>query len=260
MREREPGQEALVKSFEGFLMKHFRVDEPEILHKAELKSLHNILGLLKQKYLEGKNLFSDEELQKMFDEFGPGISVVNNPFTQKDNFSHLLKAGVQNRRTLSIGCGIAPYEVFLASQGIIREEIVALDFTQSILDGGRMLAANAGVTNIRFKNANGTQLDYHEEFGQVWLIDSLSWIPHWRECLRRTTKTVECDGTLLISYQKDFGVATVKEVEVADIILKSGLDLTTLYHFNETDEFPRTFIAAKRVEARPDQLLVVSSF
>ena len=63
------------------------------------------------------------------------------------------------QRVLDLGCGTGHTSLALAARGA---EVVAIDLTEAMLEQGRRLARERGVTAVRFERADATQLPFED--------------------------------------------------------------------------------------------------
>jgi SAM-dependent methyltransferase len=148
-----------------------------------------------------KEVITDLDIKNIY-ELGDG-----NEYMQARNSSlhekiipWLLDRGLTDVKTLSIGSGPASIELFLASKNIIKEEIVALDFSESMLGAGREIAKNRGLKNMKFVEKAAADMEYENQFGQIFIFDSLHWMDNWKECVGKGVKALKDGGNLFIVY------------------------------------------------------------
>lgn len=135
---------------------------------------------------------------------------------------------IRDVRTLSIGCGLAPHEIYLAKEGVLTQEIVATDVAGSVIKRAGEIAEKLGVSNIRFEQKAGDEIDYMQEFDQVLAMDSLHWMRSWRDVVRRIGLALRPEGTATILYSRFSPRVQINERNLVEELTKNGMDTVSL--------------------------------
>jgi ubiquinone/menaquinone biosynthesis C-methylase UbiE len=264
MKEVSPESKTIVAGFEFFLRQHLEIiDDPQarMLWKRRkleenLEELTAVIELDRKYPISDAESYTDDQMQEIFEVLGPEYGIHTDTDDQRMILSHLLDFGVRDVRTLSIGCGVAPHEIFLSSQGLVTKEIVGVDFVQSVLERGQLIATEVGVGNLRFAKAKGSEINYHDEFGQVWIIDSLHWMAGWRECLRRAALALKTGGNLFICNSRHSPRVKIDEKDVAAILLQQGLEIADIIIQESHADSQRAIITAKKEAIQASKLFI----
>jgi len=239
-------KEKLISGFEVFLEKHLRPGElSEIVdwmgkHGNELNSRFP---------LERSGSYSDPELRELFELMSVNYGGLTNVEDQKEIFSELLDCGISKGRTLSIGCGLAPHELYLISQGLIAEEFVGVDTSENMLKRTRGIAQKEGITNVSFVQNYGSDIEYDNEFQQVFLIDALAWMRSWKQCLIKSAKALENNGTIFISHSIYSPVVQINPLEIIKTLAECRVDVKKVSGMDGHAGTPRSIIFGKKEQA-----------
>lgn len=207
------GREQLIAGFNPFLSRH--QDYPG-LHLPKKDEIERRLGQrLVQRGISG---FTDEEMVELIDLSGSSAS--KDPGYAGLILTWLLNNELADTPTLSVGCGSAMYEIFLASQGIITQEIIAADPAITRLNQARAIAEREAVRNMQFEQMYGARIPYVDRFGQVFLIDCLHSMLEWEECLRRSCASLQSQGALYLSYNLDSNRVRIPIGKVNDLLIR----------------------------------------
>lgn len=189
----------------------------------------------------GRGYSRRDDVRKSFDLMSDIYMPGRNVEVLQRMMSWMISSKLTDTPTLSLGSGPASAEIFLASQGLLTEEVVALDLSQSLLDSGRKVADEHGVKNIRFQQGDALEIDYTRQFGQVLMLDSLHWMDSWRNCINKAVKALKDDGRIFIIYAVgERARILVPEFELVKELITSGVDIEDLQRVDYED--------AKRVQ------------
>lgn len=206
-------REELFAEFNPFLSRH---QDYLGVHRPNKDEVERRLGQrLVQSGISG---LTDEEIVELVDLSGSSLS--KDPGYAGLILTWLINNELTDTPTLSVGCGSALYEIFLASQGILTQEIIAADPAATRLEQARAIAEREAVRNIRFEQMYGARIPYIDRFGQVLLIDCLHWMLEWEECLRRSCASLQSQGTLYLSYNLESSRVRIPIGEVTDLLIR----------------------------------------
>ncbi len=193
-----------------------------------------------------------------YDEMGKNYMMGRNLEDQERLMSWLLECGVRDAETLSVGSGPAPQEIFLASTGIIKKQITAIDISVPQLRIGQDAALEKGIKNISFVKIAAEDLDYENAFGQVFVLDSLHWTEDWRTCLKKVIKATKDKGVIFISHAKPPSAVFIHDFELSKQLISLGADVVSMSVTDPNETLPRTYIMARKEAPAKDKLLVAS--
>lgn len=252
-----PTKEQLVSGFEPFLRRHIPIGDSS-RQEEWITSLDEDLVIQMQDGLMLSG--TDEQLVPFFESVGR----YHGPdFPVKDTvaiLSWMAGKGIGDRRTLTVGCGLAPYESYLSSQGIIRQEIVATDAAQSFLDRAKAIAESEGLTNIRFNQSLGASLQYNSEFGQVFIVDSLHWMLSWRECIKRSARALQQYGDMFLVYIPNYPRIEINPFDVTQLLSLEGMNVLTLDRLPTIEsDYSRIAVHARKEQTPAGSLLVIGN-
>jgi SAM-dependent methyltransferase len=242
MEEQRVDSEKLLSGFELFLKRNLKPgDQKGFLDWAETKGQE-----ISRYPMELAPFYTDLQFREIFELLGEhyGFGVVVED--QKMIMLALLDSNVASGRTLSVGCGPAQYEIYLASQGIIKGEIVGVDTASSVLKEAKKIADVERVKNVNFVQEYGSDITFDNEFGQVLIIDSLHWMRKWRQCLERSAKALVPDGRLFLIYSIFAPTGKIDPMEAVKVLSEQGLNVGKLDVVDGYAGTPRAIISAKK--------------
>ncbi len=237
MKERGYLPEQSIDRFGQFLQEYYKAQDPSEIRRYNAFISDNQTQL--NDYFERMPGMGPEELVDFFEFSGADYSVLMGIADEQNILRFLYWAGVGNRKTLSIGCGSAAHEIFLAKEGLIDEEIVGLDFAPSLTARAEEIARRVGVSNIQFVNIEVSKLNYDRDFSQVLIIDSLQWMLAWQDCLAKSHRALEENGQILLAYSLVSPVLEINPNEVVDCVKNLGMTVDFASMSNE-----RVFVSA----------------
>ncbi len=126
------------------------------------------------------------------------------------------------------------------------------------MERAQKLTTSLDLTNIQFERGLGSEINYQAEFGQVWLIDSLHWMSEWRECLRRSCRSLVDNGSLFLCYSIFSPRIRIPQAEVVTELVRAGMDLQDLTFQDSQAHSPRAFISAKKQAPEMGRLVIPS--
>lgn len=253
----------LVSQYGLFLRNSFGAGNPGLRNLLNMvrtlgESTDSRTGLIDPTATDLKLYSSDAEIKKLFEEDPTFYMLGRNVETQQQVMAWLLKSGLGDTETLSVGSGPAPAEIFLSSAGLIKKKITALDFSAPLLNLGKEIAKKKGVVNIDFVEKAASEVDYQDQFGQVIMIDLLHWVDNWRDTLERVVRATRNGGNIFIVYvSKDSPRIVIPEFELAKTLLDMGTDIVDTKYMQGKD-LPRVMIAAKKQQPVKGKLFVPS--
>lgn len=151
---------------------------------------------------------------------------VGNPERYIETLQSLVEFGIDNSRTLSVGCGRAYYEIFLASQRKITREIVCTDFSVNALRDAQALARKTRVRNIEFQELEGGDIAFEEAFSQVWIFDSLGFMDGWLSCIRGSARALKDGGRLFVSHDEPSPRVSLTEGNIKQAMILNGMSIS----------------------------------
>lgn len=252
--ERQPlNKERLAFGFEGFLRRHLKPGEPEPFAQWQIAARKDVLTRLP---MDQAGSFSEGQLREVFEVIGHSYGFMTSIADQRTILSALIDFGIDKGRTLSVGCGLAPHEIYLASQGLIGEEIVGIDTAKSVLERAEAIAKKEGLVTTKFIQNYGADIDYSDEFSQAFLIDSLHWMRRWKECLIKTVRALKSDGTLSIVYSPHSPAVSINPMEIIKVLSEQKMNVTILAEMASEVATPRIIIAARKESSSTNGLIV----
>lgn len=252
MEKSQQNKERQIAGFELFLKRNLR---PGNLKEIADWAVKNGKELNDRFPIEKSGSYTDEQIREIFELMSVNYGGLTNVGDQKMIMSELLDCGVNKGRTLSIGCGLAPHEIYLASQGLITGEIVGIDTSENMLKRTREIAKKEHVTNAQFFQNYGSDIDYKNEFDQVLLIDSLHWMRKWKECLVRSAKALKDGGSLFLVYSIHAPVVKIDPLGVVKTLTDQKMDVKKYETVGGDAGTPRAVIFAKK-EQPSSKLLI----
>jgi ubiquinone/menaquinone biosynthesis C-methylase UbiE len=259
MKEFTPKNESeqLVSDFSIFLSNHFKIGNISFT-----RSLAEVVDEFIKDDARAElvsKIATQEDVQRAFNAVGELYGKTRNVESQEKILKWMLDCGINNARTLSVGCGPAQTEIFLASKGIIREEIVGLDFAENLLTLGKELARKEDVKNVIFENKPASEIKFQDEFEQVFFIDSLHWMDNWRNCLQKAAKALRNEGTMFVYCEGEKGRANISHFEAIKTLAQSGLDIVKADELRIGDFIPKIAIFAKK-QSSDNRKLIIPGF
>jgi SAM-dependent methyltransferase len=229
----ESRRQQLVSDYKLFVKNNFNTDGNDLDSVARKRALKSIqdeeYGKKLTKCLE-KKAITDLDVKNNY-EIGDG----NEYMQSRGSSLHekiipwLLDRELADVKTLSVGSGPASIELFLASRNIIKEEIVALDFSESMLETGREIAKNRDLKNMKFVEKAAADMEYENQFGQIFMFDSLHWMNSWRECISRAVKALKDEGNMYIIYAYPRTPRVlIPQFELIKTLIQKGMDIKDL--------------------------------
>lgn len=246
-----PTKEQLVSGFDLFLNKHLKVGD----HQVYERWLENEGKILREKFpYTNAELLSDEQIGEVFELMGASYGVETTIPDQKKILSFLLDSGISDKPTLSIGCGLAPHEIYLASQGVLSS-FAGVDIAQTTLTRAEEIAKEEGVT-AQFKKMHGADVDFVEEFDQVLSIDSMHWMMRWQANLRGVARALKPGGTFFLVYSPNSPRIQIDPLRVIETLTKEGMNVTSTAFMESAIATPRATVVAKKEEAKSGLILL----
>jgi ubiquinone/menaquinone biosynthesis C-methylase UbiE len=196
-------KEQLVAGFSSFLKRRGHIGDSDYSSKRREQIRIEDPAVIEKKLEMVRNAKTESDVQNSFNTRGEDYGLSRDSIGQQKLLRWLLDCGVQDLRTLSIGCGPAFHEIYLAQRGVITKEIVGVDFAQNLLDFGKRIAQEEKVGNINFINKKASEINYKDEFDQLFIIDSLHWMDDWQGCLEKVSRALKDNGSLFMIYVED---------------------------------------------------------
>jgi ubiquinone/menaquinone biosynthesis C-methylase UbiE len=241
MEKLQQNKERLLAGFDLFLKRNLKTGDTE----SVLKWIKTSGKELDSRFPMSKaDSFSDKQMRELFELMGPHYGEFTSLEDQREIMTELLDCGVSKGKTLSIGCGLAPHEIYLSTQGLMGE-IVGIDTSASVLKRAREIAKKEGV-KAQFVQNYGSSISYKQEFDQVLLIDSLHWMKGWKQCLMRSAEALKEDGTLFLVYSLFSPTVRINPKGVATILKEQKVNITKIKGVDGYAETPRVVIVAKK--------------
>lgn len=196
---------------------------------------------------QGKRLdqLKNDEFKKVQELMGVHYGFMTNIPDQMTLMKKML-ANLRDVPTLSIGCGLAPQEIFLSSQGVLTKEIHATDLAHTSIIRASEMAKEIGVTNISFEAIAGSDVSINGEFDQIMMIDSLHWMKDWRKCVESSAKALRPDGNMMIAYSPASPRIRIDDENLALELRSWGMDITGTENVSSFASTPRIFITAQK--------------
>jgi 2-polyprenyl-3-methyl-5-hydroxy-6-metoxy-1,4-benzoquinol methylase len=177
--------EILVELYGDYLRKHLGAGDP----LGQLKWLQTPeaqeIGRMQATGLRMDRM-SPADYKRAQELMGVHYGFMTNIPDQKRIMGKILQ-NLRNVPTLTIGCGLAPQEIFMSSQGILTSEVHATDLTNSAIKRAGEKARELNVNNITFESISGSEIDRPASADQVMMIDSLHWMKDWRMAVGKVT-------------------------------------------------------------------------
>ncbi len=154
-----------------------------------------------------RSTFGDENLEVAHWWIVPGVRrrwnmlITGNPdLRYEDHLMQGLLKGRKGLRMLSLGCGIASHERYLARYEAF-EEILAIDLSQPLISGARRKASEEGLENIRFEVADVNQMKLEPQSYDVVLFHaSLHHFAHLEKLIGKTIyQCLKSGGVVVIN-------------------------------------------------------------
>jgi|GEM_PF-2302218 len=254
----EAEKESLLEDYGKFLKVYVRAGNPNT--KREYENLIAQTGeaeFIRRHPFRRAAYYSRREMQQIFEILGKGGGAGVDIGDQLLIFSHLLpNLGSERDKVLSVGCGMAPIEIFLSSKGTLKGEILGIDIAKSSLKKARDLAKAAKVKNLRFEQKDAEEMGYDGEFDLVLAIDYLQWIKDWKNTLSRSVKALREGGRLFFCYSASPHRAKIGEDKAANFLTEIGAPCRQTVFVDHSGQ-PRITIFGKK--EKPDgKLLIVT--
>lgn len=110
-------------------------------------------------------------------------------------------------RLLDVGCGPGSITVGLA-HAVAPGDVVAIDLSAEVVDGARALAAERGVTNVRFEQGNVLDLPYPDaSYDVVYAHQVLQHLSRPVDALRQMKRLLKPGGIVAVR-DSDYGTCT----------------------------------------------------
>jgi ubiquinone/menaquinone biosynthesis C-methylase UbiE len=241
MEKLQQDKEKLLAGFELFLKRNLKVGDTRSVFEWIKKSGKEIDTRFP---MSKASSFSDKQMREMFEMMGSHYGEFTSLEDQREIMTELLDYGVSKGKTLSIGCGLAPHEIFLSKQGLMGE-IVGIDTSASVLKRAREIAKEEDV-KAQFVQNYGSSIFYKKEFDQVLLIDSLHWMKGWKQCLIRSAEALKEDGTLFLVYSYFSPAVRINPRGVTTILAQQKMNITRIKGVDGYEGTPRVIIAAQK--------------
>jgi ubiquinone/menaquinone biosynthesis C-methylase UbiE len=241
MEKLQQDKEKLLAGFDLFLKKNLKVGDTKGTFewlKTSGKELNSRFPMSKA------DSFSDKQMRELFELMGPHYGEFTSLEDQREIMTELLDCEIIKGRTLSIGCGLAPHEIYLSAQGLIGE-IVGIDTSSSVLKRAKDIAKKEGV-KAQFVQNYGSSISYKNEFDQVLLIDSLHWMKGWKQCIIKSAEALKEEGTLFLVYSLFSPAVKINPKGVATILREQKVNITEIKGVEGHVETPRVVIVAKK--------------
>jgi len=248
----------LVGGFGHFLRATIDAENPEAWTRY-IKRIgkEDQTGIIKSFWERGAENVTRQDIKRVFELLGPYYGFGTSIDDSKLIMSHLLNhLGGENDRILSLGTGIAPYEIYLSQKGVVRGEIISIGLAESIRKKSEALAKTTGVKNISFPKEDAEELEYYEEFDQVWDIGSLHWIPNWRGSLLRSCQALKNGGSTFLAIVLKSGIK-IDPLTVVKLLAEKGINVSDYRKEPGYRGTPRAIIFGKKEEA-DNKLLIVT--
>jgi ubiquinone/menaquinone biosynthesis C-methylase UbiE len=150
-------------------------------------------------------------------------------------------------RVLDVACGPGIVTSTLAARA---REVVALDLTPQMLDKARQRCAEAGRTNVLFKEGSATALPFADAvFDAVVTRLSLHHYPEPRLALNEMLRVLRCEGTLAIADVVSSEFPEKSELHNAIEVLRDPSHVRMLPASELIALIARSGVAIKREEA-----------
>lgn len=248
MKEKLQG-EGLLAGFGPFLQQHFEFGgSPEATRRLLSRAIRTPLVCDPQTLdMAMRGVLPDEQMRGVFNSLGPDhFAVFTKIPDQISIFEQMLNLGVaENRRTLSLGCGLGQFEIYLASQGPIRKEIVGVDFASLTLRRARAIARSLRVQNIRFREADACDITYQKQFEQVWIIEVLHFMRRWGVCIQRAAEALKNGGKLFICDTRNSLSPPFQDMDLKDVLTQNGMRIENAFK-TRNGEITRLIITARK--------------
>jgi ubiquinone/menaquinone biosynthesis C-methylase UbiE len=196
-------KERLIADFSSFLKRRGHIGDPDYSSKRREQIRIEDPAVIEKKLEMVRNARTETNVQNSFNTRGEDYGLSRDSIGQQKLLRWLLDRGVQDVRTLSIGCGPAFHEIYLAQKGVITKEVVGVDFAENLLNFGKRIAQGEKVGNINFINKKASEISYKDEFEQTFIIDSLHWMDDWQGCLKKSSEALRNSGSLFMIYVED---------------------------------------------------------
>ena len=104
----------------------------------------------------------------------------------------------EGHAVLDVACGRGANLALLLQAVGEMGRVVGVDFSETMLEGGRELAAKNRWSNLELLRKDAAEMDYEAEFDGAITTLGMTVIPRWREALDRMTAAVRPGGRLVV--------------------------------------------------------------
>jgi ubiquinone/menaquinone biosynthesis C-methylase UbiE len=233
--------ERLISGFKAFLNKYLK---PGDMSEIADWTRKNGTELNRRFPIEKIGSYSDKQFREIFELMSVSYGGMTSVKDQEIIMSRLLDCGVNKGRTLSIGCGLAPHEIYLATQGLIGE-IVGVDTSSGMLSKAKEIAKKENV-KAKFVQDYGSSIPYKNEFDQTLTIDSLHWMRSWKQCLIKTAEALKSNGTFFLIYSILSPAIQINPTGVVTILRDHKIDIIRQEIIEGHAGTPRAIIFGKK--------------
>lgn len=247
--------EILVELYGDYLRKHLGAGDP----LGQLKWLQTPeaqeIGRMQATGLRMDRM-SPADYKRAQELMGVHYGFMTNIPDQKRIMGKILQ-NLRNVPTLTIGCGLAPQEIFMSSQGILTSEVHATDLTNSAIKRAGEKARELNVNNITFESISGSEIDRPTSADQVMMIDSLHWMKDWRMAVGKATQALRPGGNMMIVYSPNSPRIGITPDSLALELRSDEMNITGIENISSSALTPRIFMTAEKHSA-PIQLPAAS--
>jgi ubiquinone/menaquinone biosynthesis C-methylase UbiE len=235
-------KEQLISGFKVFLNKHLKPGDMSEIAEWTRK---NGAELNRRFPIEKIGSYSDKQFREVFELMSVSYGGMTSIGDQEVIMSKLLDCGVSGGRVLSIGCGLAPHEIYLATQGLIGE-VVGVDTSSGMVKKAREMARKENV-KAKFVQDYGSSISYKNEFDQVLIIDSLHWMRSWKQCLVKSTEALKNNGAFFLIYSILSPAIQINPAGVSSILKDHKIDIVKQEIIEGHAGTPRAIIFGKKI-------------
>lgn len=139
---------------------------------------------------------------------------------------------------LDVGCGICPYTIFLAQQGLLAGRVVGLDASSIALERAREIAQSAAVPHELIAGLASDLPFANSSFELVFSNDCLHFVIKWRRAVREIARVLAPGARLLMVFSSmNIRERSMRWGDVVQILEEGGVEVRVDLH-DPDDGYP----------------------